>query len=61
MYTLNNAYLHNEEKLKGSLEVGKLADFILLDRDYLTCPVDAVRDTKVLFTVVGGKLVFERK
>jgi predicted amidohydrolase YtcJ len=61
LYTINNAYLNHEEKAKGSLEPGKLADLILLDRDYLTCPVDAVRDTKVLLTVLGGKVVYEKK
>ncbi len=61
LYTINNAYLHHEEKEKGSLEVGKLGDLILIDRDFLTCPVAAVRETKVLLTVVGGKVVFERK
>jgi predicted amidohydrolase YtcJ len=61
LYTINNAYLHREEKEKGSLEPGKLADFIVIDRDYLTCPVETIRDTRVLTTVVGGKVVFERK
>ncbi len=61
LYTINNAYLHHEEKEKGSLEVGKLADLIVADRDFLTCPVDAVRDTRVLLTVVGGKVVYEAK
>lgn len=61
LYTINNAYLHHEEKEKGSLEVGKLGDLIVIDKDMLTCPVNAVRDVKVLFTVVGGKVVFERK
>jgi len=42
LYTLNNAYLTFEEKEKGSLEKGKLADLIVLDRDILTCPVDEV-------------------
>ena len=58
LYTINNAYLHHEEREKGSLEVGKLGDLILIDRDYLTCPVDAVRDTRVLLTVVGGRVVW---
>jgi predicted amidohydrolase YtcJ len=61
LYTINNAYLTHQEKVKGSLEPGKLADLIVIDRDVLTCPVDEVRDTKVLLTVVGGKVVFERK
>jgi predicted amidohydrolase YtcJ len=61
LYTINNAYLHNEEKIKGSLEVGKLGDLIMIDRDVLRCPTDDVRKTRVLLTVVGGKVVFERK
>lgn len=61
LYTINNAYLGHEEKWKGSLEPGKVADMILIDRDYLTCPVDEVRDIKVLRTILGGKTVFERK
>jgi predicted amidohydrolase YtcJ len=61
LYTINNAYLNREEKEKGSLEVGKLADLIIMDQDVLTCPVNAVPDTKVLFTIVGGKVVYERK
>ena len=61
LYTINNAYLHHEEKEKGSLEVGKLADLIIIDRDYLKCPVDEVKETKVLLTVLGGKVVWEGK
>lgn len=61
LYTINNAYLHHEEKEKGTLEVGKLGDLILIDRDVLTCPAEDVRGTKVLATVVGGKVVYERK
>jgi predicted amidohydrolase YtcJ len=61
LYTINNAYLNHEEKEKGSLEVGKLGDLIVIDRDILTCPVNAVRETKVLHTVVGGKVVYEAK
>jgi predicted amidohydrolase YtcJ len=61
LYTINNAYLHREEKEKGSLEVGKLADLIMIDRDVLSCPVDDIRQTKVLLTIVGGKAVWERK
>ncbi len=60
-YTINNAYLLFLEDQIGSLEAGKLADFIVLDRDFLTCPVDEIRDMKVLRTYLGGKLVFERK
>ncbi|MGI6416417.1 MAG: amidohydrolase [Thermoguttaceae bacterium] len=58
LYTINNARLTFEEKEKGSLEPGKLADFIVLDKDILTCPVDDVKDLKVERTYLGGKCVF---
>jgi predicted amidohydrolase YtcJ len=61
LYTINNAYLTHEEKAKGSLEVGKLADFIVIDRDVLTCPAKDVAGTEVLRSVVGGNTVYERK
>ena len=57
LYTINNAFLTFEEDLKGSLEPGKLADLIVLDRDLLTCPLDDVPGTNVLRTYVGGELV----
>jgi predicted amidohydrolase YtcJ len=47
-----------EEKLKGSLEKDKLADFIVLDRDILTCPVDEIKNIRVPQTWLGGKLVY---
>ncbi|MDB6058978.1 MAG: putative TIM-barrel fold metal-dependent hydrolase [Verrucomicrobiales bacterium] len=56
-YTINNCYLNFEEKKKGSLEPGKYADLIMVDRDVVHCPVDDVRGTKVLLTMVGGKVV----
>jgi predicted amidohydrolase YtcJ len=61
MYTINNAYLGHEEADKGTLERGKLADLIMIDRDYMTCPANEIGATQVLLTVVGGKTVFERK
>jgi predicted amidohydrolase YtcJ len=59
-YTANNAYLLFREKEVGSLEPGKLADFAVLDRDLLTCPLDDIRGTQVLTTYLGGKAVFEQ-
>jgi predicted amidohydrolase YtcJ len=59
-YTINNAYLTFEEKEKGSLEPGKLADFIVLDRDILTCPADEIKDIQVMATWLGGKPVYRR-
>jgi predicted amidohydrolase YtcJ len=61
LYTINNAYVNREEKDKGSLEVGKLADLIIIDQDILSCPSNAIPRTKVLTTIVGGKVVYERK
>jgi predicted amidohydrolase YtcJ len=57
LYTINNAYLTFEEKEKGSLEKGKLADFIVLEHDILTVPLDEVKDIKVERTYLGGKQV----
>ena len=56
-YTIDSAYVLRSERDKGSLEPGKLADFIVLDRDILHCPVDDIRETKVLETWLGGKKV----
>ncbi|MBL8797854.1 MAG: amidohydrolase [Planctomycetia bacterium] len=60
-YTSNNAHLMFLEDQTGSLEEGKLADLIVIDRDILTCPEETIKDTQVLRTYLGGKLVFEKK
>jgi predicted amidohydrolase YtcJ len=54
-YTINNAWLMRAEQDIGSLEVGKLADFIVIDRDLLTCNADDIRHTQVLSTWLNGK------
>ncbi len=59
LYTINNAFLTFEEKEKGSLERGKLADFIVLKQDILTCPEEAVKDIEVERTYLGGRSIFE--
>lgn len=61
LYTTNNAFLTFEEKEKGSIERGKLADFIVLDRDILACPVAEVKDTTVLSTYIGGRRVYSAR
>ena len=58
-YTINNAFASFEEKHKGSVEPGKLADMAVLDQDFLTCPEEAIKDIKVKMTMVGGKVVFD--
>jgi len=60
-YTNNNAWLLFCEDRLGSLEPGKQADFIVLDRDILTCPEDEIREIQVRATYLAGKPVFERK
>jgi predicted amidohydrolase YtcJ len=60
-YTINNAHLMFLEDKTGSLEEGKLADLIVLDRDILTCPEETIKDTQCLRTYLGGKLVYEKK
>lgn len=59
LYTINNAYLHHEEKEKGTLEPGRLADLIIIDRDILTCPAQDIMQTQVLTTIVGGQVVYQ--
>jgi predicted amidohydrolase YtcJ len=59
-YTINNArFLFLEDRI-GSLEVGKQADFVVIDRDLTTCPEDDIKDTRALATYMDGKRVFER-
>ena len=56
--TIWAAYAAFEEDQKGSLEIGKLADFIVIDRDIMTCPPADIPATRVLRTVIGGETVF---
>lgn len=59
-HTLWSAYQHFEEKSKGSIEVGKLADFVLLDRSPLDCDPMTIDTIKVMETIKEGKTVFRR-
>ena len=60
VYTWNGAYLSKEEDKLGSVEPGKLADLIVLDRDILTVPQDEIKDIQVLTTIVDGRIVYEK-
>lgn len=59
-FTIWAAYGQFEEDIKGSIEVGKLADFVVLDRDYMTCPDRDIMNILPLATIVGGELVYEK-
>jgi hypothetical protein len=56
-HTRKNAYLVFQEDNLGSLQPGKMADLLVLDRDYLTIPADQIRDVKAVMTMVGGRIV----
>lgn len=58
-YTIHGAYAAFEENIKGSIKVGKLADMVVLSNNLLTCPDDQIPNTKVLYTIVGGKILYK--
>jgi hypothetical protein len=60
-YTANGAYAAFEEHIKGSLKPGKLADVTVLSKDILTVPDNEIPSAKVLYTIVGGKVLYEAK
>ncbi len=60
-YTIDAAYGAFEEDIKGSIEVGKLADFTILDQDIMAIEENEILKTQVAMTIVGGKVLFERK
>jgi len=58
-HTRRNAYFLFQEDNLGSIQPGKLADLVVLDRDYLTVPVDQIKDIKSVMTMVGGRIVYD--
>jgi predicted amidohydrolase YtcJ len=60
MWTWNNAFLMFAEKEVGSIEPGKLADMVVITKDFATCPEDDLRDIEALRTIVGGREVYHR-
>ncbi|MEG0307854.1 MAG: amidohydrolase [Clostridium sp.] len=59
MFTIDSAYCSFEENIKGSLELGKLADLVVLDRDIFTIPEDEIKDIHAEITMVDGKIVYQ--
>ena len=60
MFTVNGAYAIFEENKKGTLEVGKLADIVILDADILSVPKNRIKDINVNMTIKGGQIIFNR-
>lgn len=58
-YTINGAWLAGEEERLGSIETGKLADVVVLDRDVFEVPAEEIGDARVVLTIVGGEIVHE--
>jgi predicted amidohydrolase YtcJ len=58
-YTINNAWAADEDDIKGTITIGKLADFVVLDRSPFDVAPDDIRDIRILRTVVGGRTVFD--
>jgi predicted amidohydrolase YtcJ len=59
-YTLNCAYAAFQEDILGSLKPGKLADITVLSKDIMTIPEDEILKTEVVYTIVGGKVLYEK-
>jgi predicted amidohydrolase YtcJ len=59
--TMNSAYSLRQEDKTGSLEVGKLADLIVLDRNFFTIEPEDIANIKVMQTMVGGRVVYQAK
>jgi predicted amidohydrolase YtcJ len=58
-HTRKNAFFVFHEDDLGSIQPGKLADLVVLDRDYLTIPPDQIKDIKPVMTMVGGRIVYD--
>jgi len=59
-YTINGAYAAFQEDILGSLTKGKLADITILSKDILTVAEEEIPTTEVLYTIVGGKIVYQK-
>lgn len=61
IHTVGSAWFSFDDKIKGSIETGKLADLVVLSDDYLTVPEDKIREISSVMTIVGGKIVYETR
>ena len=57
-YTIWGARMEHAEATKGSLEPGKFADLVVIDRDYLKCPTDQIKDIEPVMTIVNGRVAY---
>jgi predicted amidohydrolase YtcJ len=60
-HTIWPAYLQFAEKERGSIEAGKLADLVVIDRDYLNCPEPQIKDIQPVMTILNGRIVYRAK
>jgi predicted amidohydrolase YtcJ len=58
-YTLGNAFAGFEEDIKGSIDVGKYADLVILSKDLINCTDDEILDTKIFYTIINGKVKYK--
>lgn len=59
-YTINGAYLHKQEDQQGSIEVGKRADLVVLDRNLFEIPASEISEASVEMTIFDGRTVYEK-
>ena len=60
MTTNWSSYYTGDQHRLGTIEAGKLADLVVLGKDYMSVPEDEIADIPIMMTIVGGKIVFER-
>ena len=60
LYTINAAYQQFDEDKLGSIEVGKLADMLVLGEDLLTVPAETIKDIPIDTTIIDGRVVYQR-
>ena len=61
MSTLWSSYYTGDEEKLGSIEPGKLADLVVMDRDYMTVPEDEIAEIPIILTLLGGNIVYRQE